>query len=695
MPDMACLIRHNLLDTRYYEELLSESSLLKALARSIGDACPDCLFLLPDLYFLLYKKVLFLEQPLPETLHGLIIEQFSQQSGLQKLRTRTAGSRAETHVALWVLTQGLLERIRGASWLRESAELLDALHDSVQSFDSGSPEDLQPDSPDLSQDFWKDLLTPPALTALATLTEALKPGSSLAEMVETLEEMAEQAAPSAEAKTGATGPLSPGVLDKSQAAAEGSDDPLEAFLETAADETNKEQNAASNAPPSGSSEASAVSPDAQPQSPASGDHSGSPQKGADSLKKAADEARKRLGGMAPGTWRGRKDRFLMAPEAGPDARRILMTGSPDLSKKPVAAGIDADQTAATSAETSPLKAAVGIGQPDRTGTATLSPKEILLGKVRKKMQRLSAETLFDRAVSELDTLSTLLSHVGTTPQEMDTLPYDEAIHLYKRTLDPQMVRFFNKVGQKREIAKLAQHRKKSRRDLPIDKIRPDDDLDSIIDDELTDLAIGIDAFENSFIDRFLHKSLLTRARVTRTARHKGPIILCYDGSGSMEGEKILETKAHILAFIEVARRQKRRMITIQFASATEPLFIREIHPRAIHFPEILELMDTFLRGGTDFERPLKEALVYLETDRFRNGDILFITDGICDISEAFKRRFLASKADQKFRLYAVIIHGNTYQDYGDLSDIADEILEIRQRDMSDWNQGVSEKIFSI
>lgn len=229
----------------------------------------------------------------------------------------------------------------------------------------------------------------------------------------------------------------------------------------------------------------------------------------------------------------------------------------------------------------------------------------------------------------------------------------------------------------------------------MDRITPDDDLDSILDEELTDLALGIEAFENSFIDRFLHQSLLTRAKVSRKARHKGPIVLCYDGSGSMEGDKILETKAHILAFLEVARQQKRRMVTIQFASASEPLFVRELHPQRIRLTEVLELMDTFLKGGTDFERPLKEALRYLESDRFRNGDILFITDGICDISEGFKRRFLASKAEKRFRLYAVIIHGNTYGDYGDLSDISDEILEIRQRDLSDWNHRVSERIFSI
>lgn len=694
MPHMACLVRHNLLDAQYYETLLSESRLLKEMSRAIGSACPDCLDLLPDLYFLLYKKVLLLEEPLPETLHGLILEQLSQQSGLQKLRTRTAGNRAETHVALWVLTQGLLESLRGAAWIRESAELLESLRDTAQPFDAGSAAGLPPDAPEPSQDFWKELLTPPAVSALAAISQALKGGSSLAEMVQTLEEMAGQADSFGKAGADAPGPLPGPVAEKSLGAAQAGENPLEAFLETAADALEKSQ-ADSEDHTAGDSSKAADAPDSSSKPPASPSPSPSPEKGTESLRKAAQEARRRLGSLVPGTWRGREDRFVMAADTGPDIRRVLTTGAPDPAQRPVTAGVHADQTAAAAAGNTPLHTPAGMRLPDRIGGGAHSPQELLLKRVRKNMQKLSAETLLDKTVKELDTLDVLLDHVGTTPQELSSLPYDETIRLYKRTLDPQMVRFFNKVGQKREIAEMAQHRKKSRRDLPIDRIRNDDDLDSMLDEELTDLAMGIEAFENSFIDRFLHKSLLTRARVTRTARHKGPIVLCYDGSGSMEGEKILETKAHILAFMEVARRQRRRMITIQFASATEPLFVREIHPRAVRFQEVLELMDTFLRGGTDFERPLKEALRYLETDRFRHGDILFITDGICDISAAFKQRFLASKAQQKFRLYAVIIHGHTYHDYGDLSDIADEILEIRQRDMSDWNQGISERIFSI
>lgn len=694
MPDLACIVRHNLLDSRFYQQLLSDSHLLQGLEASIQQISPGSLFLLQDLYYLLYKKVLFIEQPVPSTLHGMIVKEFSQQSGLMKLRTRTAGSRSETHVALWVLTRDLLERLRGASWVKECTELLSVLEDSAQNFDSGPRDGQMPDNPDFSQDFWKDLLTEKSYDALALITSVMKQENGIAEQVDTLEELTDQVLRPDTSADGKRGPLTRKAFEKSQEAATDSDSPLDSFLETAAEVMKNEKESLDHSASEDTSDSIPLGDSLKP-ALATASNSEKLKEVGDSLKKASDGARRRLTGISQGTWRGRNERFLIPSQEGPDVRRILASGAPDTFKAPIASGFEADQSLFPSTENTALKSPAGIQKTNLPAPSVLMQKDIILKKIRKHLENIGAATLFDHAVTKVDQLNELMAHVGTKPQEMDMLSFDDTIGLYKRTMDPQIVRFFNKVGQKREIAKLAQHRKKARRDLPVDKIRPDDDLDSIIDDEFTDLAIGIDAFENSFIDRFLHKSLLTRARLTRTARHKGPIILCYDGSGSMEGEKILETKAHILAFIEVARRQKRRMITIQFASATEPLFVREIHPSSIRLPDILELVDTFISGGTDFEKPLKEAITYLETDRFRNGDILFITDGICDISEAFKRRFLASKADKKFHLYAVIIHGNTYRDYGDLSDIADEVLEIRQRDMSDWNQGVSEKLFSI
>jgi uncharacterized protein with von Willebrand factor type A (vWA) domain len=53
-----------------------------------------------------------------------------------------------------------------------------------------------------------------------------------------------------------------------------------------------------------------------------------------------------------------------------------------------------------------------------------------------------------------------------------------------------------------------------------------------------------------------------------------------------------------------------------------------------------------MRGGTDFEEPLREScrLISEETFDNANADVIFITDGICAVSDKFAKYFTAQKA---------------------------------------------------
>ena len=46
------------------------------------------------------------------------------------------------------------------------------------------------------------------------------------------------------------------------------------------------------------------------------------------------------------------------------------------------------------------------------------------------------------------------------------------------------------------------------------------------------------------------------------------------------------------------------------------------------------LAEHFFGGNTDFEVPLTEALRLIREEEFEKADILFVTDGYCDISDA-------------------------------------------------------------
>jgi len=313
----------------------------------------------------------------------------------------------------------------------------------------------------------------------------------------------------------------------------------------------------------------------------------------------------------------------------------------------------------------------------------------------KKLDALHINNILESTINKLDKFNTELESLNIKKEHLNGYSFDEILGFFKKLEEPKMIEFLNKVGKKKALAAKSQYKKQKAREILSDKIILSDDLDNLVDEELLPLALDIEAFENDFIDRFLHENILPLEQINKTSRHKGPIILCYDGSGSMEGDKISETKAHIVAFIEVARIQKRKLIAIQFASANEPLYIQEINPSNVTIETIINLVDAFIRGGTDFEKPLKKAIEYIQTDRYKQADVLFITDGICDINQSFKNQINAIKHEKQFKLYTIIIHGNTYDDYRDIGDISDEVLEIKQRDLSNWNEKISEKIFSI
>ena len=146
-------------------------------------------------------------------------------------------------------------------------------------------------------------------------------------------------------------------------------------------------------------------------------------------------------------------------------------------------------------------------------------------------------------------------------------------------------------------------------------------------------------------------------------RGKGPIVCLVDVSSSMQGQKELWAKAVALTLMDVARRQGRRFQAVTFsAPPNEP---RAFLPLGAHrgatgrreadASEVLALAEHFPGGGTDYVPPLERALETLKTSAFRQGDLVFITDGEAGLPAAWRASFLAAKAKLGFRLFAVLV----------------------------------------
>ena len=64
--------------------------------------------------------------------------------------------------------------------------------------------------------------------------------------------------------------------------------------------------------------------------------------------------------------------------------------------------------------------------------------------------------------------------------------------------------------------------------------------------------------------------------------------------------------------------------------------------------------ETFLDGGTDFKRPLGEAIQLMDAG-FENADIVFLTDGLCELPEDYLEKLSKEQAARKFTVTGILL----------------------------------------
>lgn len=205
-----------------------------------------------------------------------------------------------------------------------------------------------------------------------------------------------------------------------------------------------------------------------------------------------------------------------------------------------------------------------------------------------------------------------------------------------------------------------------------------DCLNRLLPHELVTLHHPI--LRKDFQRRFLDQELLEYSLRGIEEKGKGPMVVCLDGSSSMEGEKEIWSKAVTLTLLELARRQRRLFRSISFSSEETPLQVLDMNPREhyqVKMERVLDLAEYFPGGGTNFEKPLDAALECLQQSRYKRGDIVFITDGECQITQEWAERFRQGKEKLGFSLFSILIDVGP-SSLGTLKEFSDRITTIKQ-----------------
>ncbi|MBI4650823.1 hypothetical protein HY745_05970 [Candidatus Desantisbacteria bacterium] len=313
-------------------------------------------------------------------------------------------------------------------------------------------------------------------------------------------------------------------------------------------------------------------------------------------------------------------------------------------------------------------------------------KDKYIGKLKKKM---SSVTLVSskEVLQEIDNVKNVVEicQGWDIEQGIEELSYEEKMKLTVQLKNnPRLKEFAEIIGRLRQMSLTVRYSKIHEMPYEIYNIVMGDDLMKMHPLEITYLSHP--SFQYDFYQRLAYKKLIQYELKGKEPESHGSIIACIDTSGSMSGKPEIMSKAVALGLLEIARVDDRNFIAIIFGQKGRvKSFAFKKNEIEIEIPDkkkdvlnfsagLIEFIVGFIGGGTDFETPINTALAFLEKETvYKDADIVFITDDICNISESFLKTYYDFKRKKNFRTYGVLI-GPKSQEPATLKRFCDEVM---------------------
>jgi uncharacterized protein with von Willebrand factor type A (vWA) domain len=200
-------------------------------------------------------------------------------------------------------------------------------------------------------------------------------------------------------------------------------------------------------------------------------------------------------------------------------------------------------------------------------------------------------------------------------------------------------------------SRLTSHDPTRRQPTEVYDIGLGNELSRLLPSEL--LSLRNSPRKREFLRRLLGRQLLTYQITGRESG--GPMVVLVDVSHSMSGEKELVSKALAIALSEVAAGRGQPVNAMLFGHRTAPLWRVDFQGRRPQRHQIVALAETFFGGGTDFERPISAAVELLSKRGEGGGQIILISDGLCEVGETWLSGVLAARARRQIRIHTVVV----------------------------------------
>lgn len=197
-----------------------------------------------------------------------------------------------------------------------------------------------------------------------------------------------------------------------------------------------------------------------------------------------------------------------------------------------------------------------------------------------------------------------------------------------------------------------------------------DDLNKLLPNEA--LFLTYPELEVVFYKRLVDKRLMNyrmrgKSRTLREVKthkpqskqvdiDKGPFILCVDASGSMSGFPEQSAKAFAYALMQLALADNRDCYVMLFS--TEHIAYELTRQDGLR--EASDFLSYTFHGGTDFEPVINAGIEKMTTQRYKNADLVMISDFIAPVQNEYLLTQVEALKRQHNRFHAVCLsrYGN-------------------------------------
>jgi uncharacterized protein with von Willebrand factor type A (vWA) domain len=233
--------------------------------------------------------------------------------------------------------------------------------------------------------------------------------------------------------------------------------------------------------------------------------------------------------------------------------------------------------------------------------------------------------------------------------------------------NPVLRRICELAGRYRRVAQSRQRLKATHGLDDMVGVVLDGDIGRLLPHELARLAD--EDLADDTLRRLVERQTMCRQYQAVEPVAKGPIIVCTDESGSMQGEKGHTAKALALAMAWIARMQNRWCALCAYSGDSGERLLA-LPPGRWDEAALMTWLEEFIGRGSTIDVPVREMPRIYQELKAPAGktDVVFLTDAQCHLPHQLQEQFNTWKRQVQARLITLVIQSTP----GDLEAISDE-----------------------